>query len=172
MRDTARWALPLILLALTACSKPAPDAQPPAQADAAPEAPAQDSAATGAQFDPANFELTMDKVDRMIGAMRKVAELEKQDPALEDAVARDASESEDQFVARIEAHPAVRTAVTSTGLSVREFSRTGEALTAAMFAYGMVESGTIKELPEGINRQHVEFVKQHKDELAKKMQEG
>ena len=39
-------------------------------------------------------------------------------------------------------------------------------------AVGAVDAGLLKEIPAEINPQHVEFVKQHRAELEKKMQGG
>jgi hypothetical protein len=171
----------LFLLLAAACAKqdaPPADAAPAAEStesataetaatEAAPasEPEARDSAA----LDPGAIELTMPRVERWLAATAKIAGLIEKDPALEDVTAMDASESMETYVARLEAHPGVAAAIGSAGETPRDYAMTSAAVTAAMFAQGMLEAGAIKQLPEGMNQQHVDFIREHKDEIAAKM---
>ncbi|HVI25947.1 MAG TPA: hypothetical protein VM576_07110 [Xanthomonadaceae bacterium] len=171
----ARLASPLLALALAACNgQDAPSTDPAAATTPAVEAPAaaaeteQKEAAPAS--DTASFELTMDGVDRWLEATRNIADLVKQDPALEDATAMDASESTDAYVARLDSLPKVVAAIDEAGLSTRDYAMTSEAVTGALFAVGMLEAGAIKELPPELkDNQHVRFVQEHKDEIGAKI---
>lgn len=179
MHSDARIVVTLLLaLGLAACG--GQDAAPVADAasadeatkaaDAAPAADPEPVAAAASESDPGSIELDMPRVERMMAAMAGIAGLIESDPSLEDVAAMDANESLDAYVARLEDHPQVSAAIESAGTTPREFALTSMALTAAMFARGMMEAGAITEMPEGINAQHVEFVKTHRDEIAALMQ--
>ncbi len=173
----ARLTLPLLALALAlaACNgqdAPATDAAtastPAAESPATAAGPETQEAAPAA--DTAGFELTMDGVDRWLAATRNIAGLVKQDPALEDATAMDASEGTDAYVARLDSLPKVVAAIRDAGLSTRDYAMTSEAVTGALFAVGMLEAGAIKELPPELkDNQHVRFVQEHKDEIGAKI---
>lgn len=181
MRMTKLLAPSLFLLLAAACSKqdaPPVDAAPSAEStesvaaetattEAAPasEAEAPDSEA----LDPGAIELTMPRVERWLAATAKIAGLIEKDPSLEDITAMDANESMETYVTRLESHPGVVAAIGSAGETPRDYAMTSAAVTAAMFAQGMLEAGAIKQLPEGINQQHVDFIREHKDEIATKM---
>lgn len=180
---TIKLSAACLLLALAACAK---QETPPPETTAAPAVgPAEDAAAaataapqdaapeTGAPetgtLNPGTIELTMPRVERWLAATAKIGGLVEKDPSLEDVTAMDASESIDTYVARLESHPGVAAAIASAGTSPRDYALTSAAVTAAMFAQGMLEAGAIKQLPEGINQQHVDFIREHKDEIAAKM---
>ena len=172
----ARRTLPLLALALVlaAChgrDAPATDAATAAPAAEVPTAATVTEAPeTAPAADTASFELTMDGVDRWLAATRDIAELVKQDPALEDATAMDANEGTDAFVARLDSLPKVAAAIRGAGLSTRDYAMTSEAVTGALFAVGMLEAGAIKELPPELkDNQHVRFVQEHKDEIGAKI---
>lgn len=171
-------ALLLLALGLAACNgqdAPATGATPAGEDAAAVDAPAAEpvpAAVAESESDPGSIELDMPRVERMMAALAAIAKLHEGDPSLEDVTAMDANESFDTYVARLEGHPQVSAAIEAAGTTPREFALTSMALTAAMFAHGMMEAGAIKELPEGINAQHVEFVKEHQDEIAAMMQGG
>ena len=139
-------------------------------ATAAAEGAAPEAEAPQAEtLDPGRIELTMPRVERWLAATAKIAGLIKQDPSLEDVTAMDASESMDTYVARLESHPGVAAAIESAGETPRDYALTSAAVTAAMFAQGMLEAGAIKQVPEGMNQQHVDFIREHKDEIAAKL---
>ena len=181
MRMTKLLVPSLFLLLVAACAQQ--DAPP---ADAAPATDSTESAATGTAatdaapapepaaqdseaLDPGAIELTMPRVERWLAATAKIASLIQKDPSLEDVTAMDASESMETYVARLEAHPGVVAAIESAGETPRDYAMTSAAVTAAMFAQGMLEAGAIKQLPEGMNQQHVDFIREHNDEIAAKM---
>lgn len=128
--------------------------------------------AADASSDPtADYALTMDKVDRYFAAVREFAALAKADPAMEDATTMNASQEDStQFALRLEGNPAVAAALAKAGISARDYALTNELLVAALMAQGMVESGALDAIPEGLNPHAVEFVKQHQAELTAKFQ--
>lgn len=177
MRHPLRPLLTLSLLALlAACGGNSKDATTNAAAEPAasgtPTAAGDSAPVADAGSDPtAGYTLTMDKVDRFFAAVREFAALEKADPAMEDATTMNASQEDGlQFAARLESNPTVAAALDRAGISARDYALTSELLIAALMAQGMVESGALDKVPEGLNPQAVEFVKQHQAELTAKFQ--
>lgn len=177
MRHLSRAVLVLSLLAaLAGCNKTdtaTADATVDAAASAAAPTPAvgtEASTPAATSEDPtAGFELSMDKVDRYFAAIRELGALAKANPELEDAIAMNMSREDSlQFGARLESIPQIRAALAKAGISARDYALTGELLLAAMMAQGAVETGALKAIPDGLNPQAVEFVKQHKTELEAK----
>ena len=166
----------LMTAALAACNKsePAPaSATTPSNAPSAPvaDAPASQAATTApAADDTASVTLDMGKVNAWMQAQKNLAAAEKADPKL-DAAQNISEENTAQYVARLEASPAMKTAIESAHLSVGEFARIGDTLIGAMMAQGAFEAGQLKKIPDGIDPAAVEFVKQHKAELAAMMKE-
>ena len=153
----------------------AADAKAPADAaSAATEAtaPAPDAATTAASdLDPASFELDMGRVDRWLDATRRLSELTEADESLEEVVSADANEPREDFIAALEAHPAVAAAIRDAGMSPGEYALTTETLIGALFAVGMLEASATKELPEALrDAQPVAFVQANKAEITAKME--
>ena len=177
MRHASRFLIPAALtIALAACGKPAEQAAtaPSATGDATAAA----SAAPAATPVDSGFVLTMDKVDAYYATIGKMSQVAMQaavsgssddDEDADDPTAMDASESVDQYIARIEADPKAKALVTSAGMSVSDYAHTNEALTVGMMTAGALESGALKKIPDGINPQYVEFAQQHKTELDAKL---
>lgn len=98
----------------------------------------------------------------------RMAELEAAIDAEEQA--EDEGEDEDQslgaMVARMEADPRIAGALKRTGLAPREAAVMQFAFFQAAFTAGMLEAGTIKEIPPGVNAENVRFCQAHKDEIA------
>lgn len=177
MHHPIRPLLSLSLFALlAACGGNSGEATTTAAADTA--TPSEPAAAPGTALaadaggDPtADYTLTMDKVDRYFAALRAFAALAKADPAMEDATTMNASQEDGlRFAARLEGNPAVAAALDEAGISARDYALTNELLVAALMAQGMVESGALDAIPEGLNPHAVEFVKQHQAELTAKFQ--
>jgi hypothetical protein len=182
----APLALAVAFVALAACSKPAATdgaaAAPDAPASAAPAptaataAPAEAPKSTGTAA--SGFVLDMAKVDAYYATIGKITEMSIADPSLatgkdgeeDDRVSMDASESVDEYIARIEADPKAKRLVTSAGMSVSDFAHTNAAMLEGMMGAGMMEATGKKDLPPGINRQYVEFARQHKAELEAKIE--
>ena len=169
----------LMTAALAACDKSEPAASTstatPAAAPATPaaDAPASQEPATTAPAtdDTAPVALDMGKVNAWMQAQKNLAAAEKADPEL-DAAQNISEENLAQYTARLEASPAMRTAIESAHLSVSEFARIGDTLLGAMMAQGAIEAGQLKTIPDGIDPAAVEFVKQHKAELSAMMTGG
>lgn len=158
-----------LLLALTACNKPADTTTAPAAPAASvalPDAATVSQAAPAAETD-ADFELTMDKVDAFLAASKNLAAVEQADPSIDSAM--NASETAAGFAARLEATPKIRAAIDAAGMSVHDYALTNEALVASLMAVGAQEAGMLEEIPAEIPTQHIEFVKAHKAELEKRM---
>jgi hypothetical protein len=180
MHRSLRWLLPLSLVVVAAaCSKPAADTTPAAApADAATAAPAGTEAATStatatATTADSGFVLTMDKVDAYYATIGKlsgmvVAAGDDGSEDMDDVTAMNGSESVDQYIARIEADPKARAMITSAGMSVSDYAHTNEALMAGMMTAGALESGALKQIPDGIDPQYVAFAQEHKGELEAK----
>jgi hypothetical protein len=98
---------------------------------------------------------------------RRIAELERQIGEAEGSAVPEIGEyqSLSDMVAAIESQPRLASAIQSAGLSTREFAKIQLALFQAMFAYGFLKSGTIKDLPAEVPQENVAFVKDHEQEL-------
>jgi len=162
-----------LVLVLAACARPAENAAPASASAAAPataEMPAAQAAATDtAAIDSIDrFELTMANVDAWMHAQKALGEAVKKDPSLDPAM-NISEESDAQYVARLEASPAMKAAIESAGMSVRDYAYTSQSLVATLMAVGAVEAGQLKEIPEGINPRNVDFIKAHRAEIEAKM---
>ena len=166
-----------LVLVLAACTKPADTAAPaspstaatPATTTPAPEpSPAQPAAASASVGSIDTFELTMANVDAWMHAQKALGEAVKKDPSLDPAM-NISEENDAQYVARLEASPAMKAAIESAGMSVRDYAYTSQSLVATLMAVGAVEAGQLKEIPEGINQRNVDFVKAHRAEIEAKM---
>ena len=179
MHRSLRWLLPLSLVVVAAaCSKPAADN--PAAAPAAVGVAAANPADAGTtpvdmSVSDTGFVLTMDKVDAYYATIGKLSGMvaaagDNGSDEMDDVTAMDASESVDQYIARIEADPKARAMITSAGMSVSDYAHTNEALLAGMMTAGALESGALKQIPDGIDPQYVKFAQEHKAELAAKLE--
>jgi hypothetical protein len=151
----------VLVLALAACSKPAPTTDAAAPAATVSQAPAED----------ADVELTMDKVEAWIAASKNLAAAEQADASLDSAM--NASEEDGvQYAARLESTPKLRAAIEQAGMSARDYALVSESLVASLMAVGAVEAGALKEIPEGMNPKHIEFVRAHRAEIETMMQQA
>lgn len=167
MKHSIRWPLALLALAvLSACSRSATSPEPAApaqeQAPVAEQAPAAQAQQTSAEGD---FALTMDKVEAYFKAQQQLALAAQADPTFEDLTMNVSREDGAQYAARLEANAKVKAIIADAGLSTRDFSLTGETLISALLAQAAMESGALKELPDGIDPASVEFVKQNKAQI-------
>jgi hypothetical protein len=114
--------------------------------------------------------MTMDQVDRYLAAAKALDAAAESDPSLEDVGSVNVStENEAQHAARIAANPKAVALLVQAGTTPAEYARMTQLLPAAFFAYGMLEAGQIKEVPEGIDPALIEFMKAHGTEIAEKM---
>ena len=168
-------ALAVAVLALAACkpaaqtdnAAPSTAAAPATAAPAAPTTVAQSPAADAGSID--TFELTMDNVEKMLQAQVAIAAAAKADPSLDPAMNL-SEENDAQYVARLEATPALKAAIEKSGMSVHDYAYTAQSLIATMMAVGAVEAGQLKAIPEGVNPRNVEFVKANGKAIEAKMQ--
>ena len=98
---------------------------------------------------------------------RRIAELEAEIGDAEGSAVPEIGEHQSlsDMVAAIESQPRLAAAIRSAGLSPREFAKIQLSLFQAMFAYGFLKSGTLKELPAEVPEANVTFVKEHEQEL-------
>lgn len=137
-------------------------------------ATATDAAATGTtttrDATPSSQTMTMAQVDRFLAAYGALSTAAKQDPALEEVASVNVSEeTETQHAARIAANPKAVALLAQAGSTPQEYARMIQLLPAALFAYGMLESGAIKEAPKSIDPALLEFMKAHGKDIANKM---
>lgn len=97
----------------------------------------------------------------------RIAELETEIEDAEGSGVPDIGEHQSlsDMVEAIESQPRLAAAIRSAGLSPREFAKIQLSLFQAMFAYGFLKSGTLKELPAEVPEENVTFVKEHEQEL-------
>ncbi|TDK27403.1 hypothetical protein E2F46_04230 [Luteimonas aestuarii] len=152
-----------LVLLLAACSP----ASSPAQATQS--AAATGNAAASTQAEEAGFLLTRGNVDAFFNAQPLLAAAVEDDPSLDPAM--DLSEEDAAaFAARLEASPALRGAIARAGLSTHDYARTSEQLLGALMAQGAMDAGLLQDLPEGISRRNVEFVRTHRAEIDARVQ--
>ena len=171
-RLTSRTARALFTLAtlgalgaLSACTKG--DASGDAAGGASAGAASSAAAASGDQTLETlhDYKLSMDKIDKWNKGMRNVALAIRGDSALGEKFSSDGRASIDQEVARIEAEPKLKKAITDAGLSVREF----ELIQWTSFQAGMAQAA----IDAGANRDSIiKNLKVHPDNLAFLKQNG
>jgi hypothetical protein len=157
----------LLAVLLAACS---PDATPAQATHAAvPADPGVPPATADAGSDHGEYPLTRANVDAFFDAQPLLAAASDADPSLDPAM--DLSEEDaDQFAARLQATPALRDAIARAGLSTRDYARTSEQLLGALMAQGALDAGLLQELPEGVSRRNVDFVRTHKAQIEARLQ--
>lgn len=106
-------------------------------------------------------ELTDAEVERMARLEEEIAEAEM---AEEDAA--DTEESLGAMAARMAADPRVAGALKRANLEPREAATLQLAFFQAAFTVGLLESGTIREIPKEANTENVRFLQAHKAEIA------
>ncbi len=70
-----------------------------------------------------------------------------------------------EMAAQLDARPARAAAVRGAGMSTREFVTAELALLQAGLAYGLQKAGQLKQLPDEVSKENVEFVRQHEREI-------
>lgn len=108
-----------------------------------------------------------EKEDLTAADEARMAELDAAIDALEQA--EDEEEDEDQslngMVARMEAHPHVVGALKRAGLTAREAAVMQLAFFQAGLAAHLLEEGTVKAIPDGVNAENVNFYQTYKAEI-------
>lgn len=100
--------------------------------------------------------------ERMDALAEEIERLEQGDD--EDGDLGDAR-SLSEMAAKIDAQPALAAAVHGAGMTTREFATAELALLQAALAYGLQKAGGLKQLPDEVSRENVEFVRQHEREI-------
>jgi hypothetical protein len=70
-----------------------------------------------------------------------------------------------EMAGKIDALPALAAAVRGAGMTTREFATAELALLQAGLAYGLQKAGRLKQLPDEVSKENVEFVRQHEREI-------
>ena len=166
MTHSIRWWLPLSFAILLPACNASPGSAATPEATAAVEV---EAAAAPAAGDEADYVLSMDDVDAYLATIGTISAAARENPDLEDIATMDASESVDEFAARLESDTTATALVTVGGLEVREFAQIGSALFAGLMTAGAMETGALKAIPDGIDPRHVEFARMHMAELKAKM---
>lgn len=171
MTTSFRFALGLaVITALAGCSQDAPDTEADTAATAPAAQPAAPTLAATADADASSQVLTMEQVDRYIAASAALAKATASDPSLDDVVSVDLSEeTQAQHAADMAGHPKVAALLAQAGTTPAEYARLVQLVPAGFFAWGMMDSGQLKDVPEGVDPALIEFMKAHGREIAGKM---
>jgi hypothetical protein len=70
-----------------------------------------------------------------------------------------------EMEAGIKKQPEIANAVRQAGMAPRDFAKTTLSLVEAIFAYGFLKSGTIKELPKEVNAENVKFIADNEEAI-------
>jgi hypothetical protein len=165
------WLLAAALLGAPACGG---DAAPGASAGTA-DAPAvggDDAAAI------AEYELTMDKMDRMYAAQRNIAVAIRDMTPAERATmeATDMAEgSLDEFTRGIENNPRIRQALEDAGMEPREYATATMAMVSAAMASSVLQSRPSDDQDSlaremNANMDNIRFLRDNEAELTRKQQ--
>lgn len=153
-----------LVLSLVACSQPTDSAPAAVRSDEAAASAKTDTTQSASPSSSSEYLLTMASVEAFFAAQPRLAAAVEADPSLDPAM--DASEEDaGAFARRLEAAPALREAITGSGISVHDYARTSEQLMGALLAQGALDAGLLTELPDGISTRNVEFVRTHKAEI-------
>jgi hypothetical protein len=116
------------------------------------------------------YSLTMDKVQKLSGAMHGLTDLAKSHPELKDSSSA-ANESLDQIAQRIQKYPDAVAILAKNGLTPREFAVGSLSLLQAGMVVGMKKAGMFQEYPPDmlkmVSPANLTFVEQHYDDITK-----
>lgn len=168
------WLAAILVLGSAACSS-GDDAAP---ADTAQTADAPASSGDDAT-DIAEYELSMDRMDRMYAAQRNMAlAMRDMTPAEREAMENTdmANGSLDEFARGIEANPKIREALEDAGMEPREYATATMAMVSAAMAASVLEmrpndnqDSLAREM--NANMDNIRFLRENEAELARKQQE-
>lgn len=118
------------------------------------------------------YERLSDKDELTEAEAGRLEELEAELEALEESEDErsplpdlDDSSSLDELTQQIQNEPLLAAAVAKAGMKPREFATAQLAFFNTMIAYAFVKSGTITELPPGVSKENVEFLRTHEAEI-------
>lgn len=110
----------------------------------------------------ATYELTMERVQKLVAAGRNLAELQARRPELADSVRLQAFDP-NAIYEKANSIPDVRDAITRAGMSPREYATATAALMQAAMVRQMRAQGVRPQVQ--VNEANVEFVDEHWDEI-------
>jgi hypothetical protein len=120
--------------------------------------------------------LTMPKYKQYLDATVNLANVAAKNPGLAEGIQGSGEKSIDEQVRTLEGNPAVKAAVTSTGLSTREYVLTQWALLQTGMAYAMTkgtgasQDDMIKKA--GVSKANMDFYAQNEAEINKLAEEA
>jgi hypothetical protein len=149
-----------------------------AQSKAAPKtAPSKAATSTSNDADQRellSYTLTMDKVQKLAGAIHGLGALAQAHPELKSAASPD-NDSLDAITKRLQQYPDAVAVLAKNGLSPREFAVGSLTLMQSAMAVGFKKSGVVKEYPAEMTKlvspANLAFVEQHYDDITKAMPE-
>lgn len=113
-----------------------------------------------------SYRLTESGLSKFMQATRNIAQAAKAHPEIANEQEDDGSDkSLDDMVAIYDRHPEIKHAITSTGMTSRDYVLFTFAMFQAGMAAGVQQMGG--KLPEGVSGQNIEFYKKHEAELKK-----
>lgn len=182
---SARTALLLALLAAPACSAGDDAAAGDTTAAAAAAAPSGGSQSADEMLgDVADYELTMEKIDRYMAVQRSLAtKAAAMSPAEREAFKQrnDSGDSDeggdiDAMTAKLEREPMMRDAIREAGLSPREFTMITLAMLQSAMAASVLQmrpnddqDSLAREMKA--NPKNIKFMQEHQAEIQRKQQE-
>jgi hypothetical protein len=120
--------------------------------------------------------LTMPKYKQYLDATVNLANVAAKNPGLAEGMQGSGEKSIDEQVRTLESNPQVKAAVTSTGLSTREYVLTQWALLQTGMAYAMTkETGASQDdmiKKAGVSKANVDFYTQNEAEINKLAEEA
>jgi hypothetical protein len=120
-------------------------------------------------YELADYRLTTEVFERFVQASGRIADVTRDDPSFtyaplftkDVALSGDAVAAAAGLVARLEHHPALASALETTMITPREYTKFAITLIAAHLANGFLASGVLPRVPAGAPTINVEFVKTH-----------
>jgi hypothetical protein len=125
----------------------------------------------------ANYDLTMDQVDKYFAAFRNMgAAMQRMSPQERETLEFDASNTDfNGYVARLEAHPVIERAIRDAGLSAREFSLVLWSMLQSSMANAVLQAqpdANEDSLARAmqVNMNNVRFMREHEGEIRQKQE--
>jgi hypothetical protein len=121
--------------------------------------------------------LTMPKYKQYLDASVNLANVTAKNPGIAESMKSDNdSRSIDETVKALESHPQVRAAVTSTGLTTRDYVLTQWALIQAGMAYAMTKGGSVTQdevaSKAGVSKANLDFYAKNEAEINRLAKEA
>jgi hypothetical protein len=118
-----------------------------------------------------SYTLTMPKYKKLMQAMVNIGKAAQKDTALASAIEDSGNKSLDQMTAALNAKPPIRNAITSAGLTSREFAVAELALLQAGMSYGLMKQYKLTadsvHKATGVSMANLEFYRTNEAEIEK-----